>query len=371
MRIQLTAAGLALVVASASLARADDPPAPAPAPAEAASETVWVPDFDKAVAQAKAEKKDLLVDFTGSDWCIWCKRLHDEIFSKDEFLTAAKKDYVLVALDFPNSPEVKAKVPNPQRNAELRDKYKIQGYPTVLLMTPDGDVFGRTGYQKGGPGPFVENMAKLRAEGLPALKSAKDLVAEVDAAKDADKPAAYAKAIAALDAVEPGAATADVLAGPVKAALQSDPENKAGLAAKAAKALFKSDTADDSVLAAVEKLDAKNELGLLEQAVIARGMRLRSLDDVKAWAKRCDDLFALGEIKDKKVAKQLAANCAFVNYQHLKDLDKAKLYAKKLQDMGFEPNEDRLKALVERILGTDAGPAPGKDDGKGGEQGGK
>ena len=59
----------------------------------------WIADFDEAVKLAKAEKKDLFVDFTGSDWCGWCKKLDAEVFSKEEFLTAAKKSFVLVALD--------------------------------------------------------------------------------------------------------------------------------------------------------------------------------------------------------------------------------------------------------------------------------
>jgi thioredoxin-related protein len=58
---------------------------------------------------------------------------------------------VLVALDYPRDEAVKAKVPNPKRNQELLAKYDVQGYPTILLMTPDGDVFGQTGYSRADP----------------------------------------------------------------------------------------------------------------------------------------------------------------------------------------------------------------------------
>ena len=61
----------------------------------------WVADFDVAVKQAREQGKHLLVDFTGSDWCGWCIKLHDEVFAKEAFLKAAQEKYVLVALDFP------------------------------------------------------------------------------------------------------------------------------------------------------------------------------------------------------------------------------------------------------------------------------
>ena len=125
-------------------------------PAAAADEVnVWIGDFDQAVEIAKRDGKDLFVDFTGSDWCKWCIQLHNEVFDHEQFLVAAQKDYVLVALDFPNSEEAKAKVSNPERNDELSKKYQISGFPTVLLMTAEGDVFGRTGYQAGGPEAYV------------------------------------------------------------------------------------------------------------------------------------------------------------------------------------------------------------------------
>ena len=58
-------------------------------------------DFEAAKAKAKAENKLLLVDFTGSDWCVWCKKLKAEVFDQDTFQTAAPEQFVLVELDFP------------------------------------------------------------------------------------------------------------------------------------------------------------------------------------------------------------------------------------------------------------------------------
>src|SRR5712671_809845 len=65
----------------------------------------WDDDYAKALAQAKAEKKLLLMDFTGSDWCGWCIKLDKEVFSKPEFKEYAKKSLVLVEVDFPRAKE--------------------------------------------------------------------------------------------------------------------------------------------------------------------------------------------------------------------------------------------------------------------------
>ncbi|MFH0908032.1 MAG: thioredoxin family protein [bacterium] len=82
---------------------------------------VWGEDYAEAMARAKQEGKYILLDFTGSDWCGWCKRL----------------------------------------DAELSDKFGVAGYPTIILLDPDGNYAGQTGYMPGGSGRFVENLKSL------------------------------------------------------------------------------------------------------------------------------------------------------------------------------------------------------------------
>lgn len=125
---------------------------------------LWIQDFAKAKEQAKAEKKDLLIDFTGSDWCSWCVKLDKEVFSQSAFTGASPKDFILVKLDYPNdeslvTPEVK------KQNEELRKLYSIRGYPTILLTDADGLVYGQTGYEAGGPEKYVAMLADLKKKG--------------------------------------------------------------------------------------------------------------------------------------------------------------------------------------------------------------
>src|SRR5260221_10642471 len=66
-----------------------------------AEEPQWLTDLPKAQAKAKSEKKLVVLDFTGSDWCGWCIKLHKEVFSKPDFAKYAKDNLILVEVDFP------------------------------------------------------------------------------------------------------------------------------------------------------------------------------------------------------------------------------------------------------------------------------
>lgn len=98
----------------------------------------WSTDLDKALEQAKAENKSVLVEFTGSDWCPPCIAMRKNVFSKKEFVEAASKKFILVELDFPKGDKELAK-----KNQPLAEKYKIEGYPTVILLDSSGKEFTR------------------------------------------------------------------------------------------------------------------------------------------------------------------------------------------------------------------------------------
>ncbi|HTI98238.1 MAG TPA: thioredoxin family protein [Dongiaceae bacterium] len=126
-------------------------------------ESTWLTDLPQAQAQAKAEHKMVLLDFTGSDWCPWCIRLHKEIFSRQAFADYAKTNLVLVEVDFPhNKPQNDALK---KANQALADRFQIEGYPTVIVLNADGKQVGQLGYQSGGPQPFIAELEKLKKKG--------------------------------------------------------------------------------------------------------------------------------------------------------------------------------------------------------------
>ena len=145
------------------------------APALAGGEG-WVEDFDAAKQTASTEGKDLLIDFTGSDWCGWCIKLNEEVFSHDEFKDYAKSHFVLVELDYPRSKPQTAEIK--AQNAKLRDEYGVRGYPTIILADAQGRPYAQTGYRPNGPEAYVEHLKQLqqirvdRDEQLDAAKNA-------------------------------------------------------------------------------------------------------------------------------------------------------------------------------------------------------
>ncbi len=108
------------------------------APAFANTLEGWSTDLDKALADAKAGKKSVLVEFTGSDWCPPCIAMRKHVFSKKEFVQAASKNFILVELDFPKADKALS-----EKNKPLAEKYKIEGFPTVILLNSEGKEFNR------------------------------------------------------------------------------------------------------------------------------------------------------------------------------------------------------------------------------------
>ena len=122
-------------------------------------ELKWLTDVPKAQAQAKAEKKLVMLDFTGSDWCGWCKKLNAEVFSKSDFADYAKKNLVLVEVDFPRFKKLSGD--QQKANNALQEKYKIEGYPTIIVLDGEGKQVGQLGYMSS-PKPFIDQLDKMK-----------------------------------------------------------------------------------------------------------------------------------------------------------------------------------------------------------------
>lgn len=212
-----------------------------------AADELWSTDFEAAKATAAKEGKDLLVDFTGSDWCGWCIKLKEEVFDQDAFKKEAVKSFVLVELDYPKQKQLDAKLK--AQNDGLAQQYKIQGFPTILLMTAKGEVYGRTGYQAGGPEKYVAHLAELK--GGKAKRA--ELLDKASRAEGLDK----AKLLDEYVDLSGKAGAEEGLDAKIEDIIRLDAENKAGLKnkytiMKRLSDVEKSQTADE----ALGKLDA-------------------------------------------------------------------------------------------------------------------
>lgn len=125
-----------------------------------AQDLSWTNNLDKAIDISNKSKKPLLLFFTGSDWCGWCKRLQKEVFQKPEFAAWAKENVVLMEVDFPRmsqlAPDLQA------QNNQLQQFFQVQGFPTICFVNAakkDGKInfekLGNLGYVAGGPDPWL------------------------------------------------------------------------------------------------------------------------------------------------------------------------------------------------------------------------
>jgi thioredoxin-related protein len=126
-----------------------------------AAEGDWLTDIKKAQAEAKAGKRLILVNFTGSDWCPPCRAMHGEVLTQKEFLDYAKENLVLMEADFPRRKAQSAELK--QSNQALQQKYKVRAYPTFLVLDAEGkELFRHEGYHPGGPKAFIKKLDEVK-----------------------------------------------------------------------------------------------------------------------------------------------------------------------------------------------------------------
>tara|TARA_B100000900_G_scaffold411457_1_gene431188 strand:+ start:1039 stop:1728 length:690 start_codon:yes stop_codon:yes gene_type:complete len=156
---------------------------------DGASVGVWTMDFDAAVKLAGEKKLPLILNFTGSDWCGWCKLMDKNVFAEEAWKTYAKEHVLLVTLDFPQDKSV---VPEKYvaRNKALQEKFGVSGYPTYVVLDNDGDTkLGQLGAGRDKtPSSFIEEFKGVVRMSAGAI--------EAYAKANPDKADAYKAAIA-------------------------------------------------------------------------------------------------------------------------------------------------------------------------------
>ncbi len=116
----------------------------------------WYTDLMKANELSQKSKKPIFAFFTGSDWCGWCHKLQRDVFEKQSFIQWAKKNVILLELDFPRQKQLSPELI--QQNNSLQQAFQVQGYPTVWLFFMEKDkatekmninALGKLGYPAG------------------------------------------------------------------------------------------------------------------------------------------------------------------------------------------------------------------------------
>jgi thioredoxin-related protein len=158
----------------------------------------WTTDFEAAKKQAADENKNLILYFTGSDWCGYCIKLTKDVFSQDAFKNAVKDKFILVEIDFPKKPENISKLSEAliAQNDALKNKYSLQArFPSVYLTDANGKPFARTGSLPIGPKTYVKHLDQL----LAVRETSESAFAEAKDMEGSNKAKSMMFAIGSLD----------------------------------------------------------------------------------------------------------------------------------------------------------------------------
>ena len=116
----------------------------------------WETSFDVAKAKAEQEGKNIILNFSGSDWCIPCMKLEKDIWESSEFITYSTSHYVLLRADFPKKKINALTKEQQEKNDKLAEAYNKQGlFPLVVVLDKKGKILGSTSYKNIPPKEYI------------------------------------------------------------------------------------------------------------------------------------------------------------------------------------------------------------------------
>lgn len=185
------ACALAMMMAAAAAA--------APA-TEGAAPGEWTQDVDAAKALAAESGLSLLLNFTGSDWCGWCRLMDKQVFAQEAWQAYAREHFVLVWLDFPQD---KSLVPEAfvERNQDLMKQFEVGGFPTYVLLDSDGQTrLGQAGASRDvTPKSFIETLERILLVSEKSIAARREQMTDEQKTVLDDTQAAVAMARQKLD----------------------------------------------------------------------------------------------------------------------------------------------------------------------------
>ena len=286
-------------------AQEDAPPA-----VEPVDHTGWLVDFDEAKTTADTEEKDILIEFTGSDWCPPCKALYANVISTDAFKEQAPEKFTLLLLDNPRDKSHQSEAEQAQYQ-RMAAEYGIEGVPTIMLCDAQGRPYAKmVGY---GGTPVDEYIANLTTMTEKRVRR-DDYLAQAEEATGVERAQLLGEALSEIDPLLCATVYRDI----VDEIIELDPANDAGLKEKftsivnsveIAKALrsIQMEARGGDPVAAIAKIDELIETmnpapAQLQEILFAKGSMLFATD--KAASKEAL-IAAQAVVPDSQIAKQI------------------------------------------------------------------
>lgn len=305
----------------------------------APQQTVWHDAYASAQKRAADDGKDLLIVFTGSDWCAPCIELEQRVFSQESFTIVAERAFVLTRLDYPRSAAAKERVPDAAANQALAERHRVTQFPTVILTHADGEAYARTGSVPGGPSEYLAHLDDLHARASAARVAVLELLARAErTAADATlHRATILAAVAAFRALAEELLVRERLLPLIRRGLADDDGE---LAADCLRLLLE---ARSATLAEEERAlrdDADNARGLYEEVVLARLDRTAFVEEMADWCALAERYVALERHHDPDRATRILIAASKFYHGYLSRPQGARRMAERARDLGRLPDAD-------------------------------
>ncbi len=318
----------------------------------------WLTDLAQAQKIAAKENKDLLINFTGSDWCGWCIRLREEVFDKPGF-EKANDNFVMVVMDFP-SDETLVPPKTREQNEIWSNRFGVQGFPTIVLADAQARPYGTLGYTPGGPKAFLAELDQAQK----IRQSRDEILAQADKAQGVAKAKLLDKALEKI----PANYRLPMYNSQVKDIIALDTQNQAGLKSQYTKVLQEAEAEEflkklqQAVQVAYEKdgqdaalklvADALNSKNAQSNPVLRSQLANAEVNLLVSFEKTNQALAKLEAlVADKSVSKEDRKTFRQLEAQLLKDSGQTeaalKVYDALLADADAAPGEI-LKYLTDK-----------------------
>ena len=115
----------------------------------------WNTNIDKSLKLASKENKNIILVFSGSDWCAPCKKIDSDILQSEEFISYASENWILLKADFPKKKKNRLSKEQQDHNDMLADKYKGT-FPLIVVLDSNGKTLKRIGYERHTPKEYID-----------------------------------------------------------------------------------------------------------------------------------------------------------------------------------------------------------------------
>jgi thioredoxin-related protein len=122
----------------------------------------WQTNFDEAKKIALEQDKNIIIVFSGSDWCAPCIKLDKNIWQSESFKNEADKEWIMVKANFPRKKANELPKEQTEHNRKLAEKYNVEGsFPLVVVLDKNGKVLGKMGFKNVSPEEYIKMIHAL------------------------------------------------------------------------------------------------------------------------------------------------------------------------------------------------------------------